>query len=228
MVTIILGVLQVVGWINQSMPWALWAFIAVLILFMFLLAARLEAVTAEAKTMVDAKAAETVKLEARAVEAEAKVGEAEARASEAEAKSTSLGELDRELADQLWKYASDRETLEVLSDLEPYQIPRRTVRQIDDLTRLPAIRTPHDDVLAEHLDALVVAASQWLSELTPLVSPEGDRYTTRLDHFVSEENYKRHIAKVETLCDTAADLHASLLGYQRYYASLSAAPSIAL
>lgn len=212
-VTILLGVLQIFGWITENAPWTLWVFIVVLIIFMFLLAARFEAVTEEAKGVAEAKSAEAAKLEAQ-------LAKAVTRASEAEAKLTRLSERDQQLADQLWEYASDLETLTTLGEFFPYQIPKGTVRAMEALARLPMTRRAHDTVLKRQLDTLSTTAGQWVLELTQLVAPDGDFYSTRLEDHASGEVRKRHKESTDALGDLGLDLHEKFLAYQGYYASL--------
>ena len=106
--TIIIGVLQVGHWITVNAAWALWAVIAALIIAIFLLLARLEALKVEADTA--------------------------AKASTSEQQSTErLSELDRDLAEQLWRYSSDQETLRTLAEFFPYEIPRGAVQSLEEL-----------------------------------------------------------------------------------------------
>ena len=88
------------------------------------------------------------------------------------------------------------------------------------LAHLPKTRIAHNAKLAEHLSSLSDSASEWLLELMPLITVEGDHYTTRLEHWVSEEAYESHDARTTALGNTGFDLHEKLLEYQRYYASL--------
>lgn len=193
--TIIIGVLQVGHWITENAAWALWAVIAALIIAIFLLLARLEALKVEADTA--------------------------AKASTSEQQSTErLSELDRDLAEQLWRYSSDQETLRTLAEFFPYEIPRGAVQSLEELAHLPKTRIAHNAKLAEHLSSLSDSASEWLLELMPLITVEGDHYTTRLEHWVSEEAYESHDARTTALGNTGFDLHEKLLEYQRYYASL--------
>lgn len=238
-VTIALPMLQVGSWITENVVWVLWVVIAVLVVAMLLLVAHLEAVkmrttTAQAAHEVERlQAAQAVQVaeEATGVErAKAeqamKVADEAKAALEASASSirpaVALSKLDQDLAEKLLVYASNPKTLNTLGSFFPYEIPQETARAMEELADLPMTRTAHDSTLAQFLVTLADGAREWLSKLLPLITTTayGENYTTKLDHDVSEEAYKWHDARTGELGDVGFDLHAKLLAYQKYYASL--------
>lgn len=189
--TIALPMLQFGAWISENAVWALWVVIAVLVVAMLFVVAHLAAVK---ERMTDAKAATGVERQA----AEQAVKDAgKARAALEVSKLAALptdgfSKPDQALAEHLFEYSSNPKTLKTLSSFFPYAIPRETAGLLDELAELPMTRTAHDAELAQHLDTLAEAAGLWRSKLLPLTSWDGDNYTTKLDHHVSEEAYKRH------------------------------------
>lgn len=245
--TILLGVLQVGGWVNENAVSVLWVSIAALIICILLLTAHLAAVKEKAGALAEAAASESAKAETATSEAAAAreaastaertaVGEREKalRAVEevralseklkaAEAlvpTSTALSKLDGKLADQLFEFASNEETLTMLGRFFPYEIPRGAVGRIEELSKLPMTRVAHNDELSKHFLALTEGAQAWLENFLPLVSTRGDHFTTRLDHDVSQEAYKQHSAKTDELGNVGFRLHETMLAYQRYYAAV--------
>lgn len=245
--TILLGVLQVGSWVNENAVWVLWVSIAVLIICILVLTAHLAAVKEKADAAARAAASEGAKVvtatnEAAAAREAASIAERaavderetalraieEARAlseklnvAEALAQtSTTLSKQDGKLADQLFEFASNEETLTMLGTFFPYEIPRGAVGRIEGLSKLPMTRAAHNDELSKHFRALTEGAQAWLENFLPLVSTRGDHFTTRLDHDVSQEAYKQHSAKTDELGNVGFRLHDEMLAYQRYYASL--------
>ncbi|GEK85173.1 hypothetical protein [Microbacterium aerolatum] len=245
--TILLGFLQVGSWVNENAVWVLWVSIAALIICILLLTAHLAAVKEQAGAAARAAASESAKAvtatnEAAAAREAASIAERTAvderetalraveetsalreklKATEALAQtSTALGKLDGKLADQLFEYASNEETLTMLGMFFPYEIPRGAVGRIEELSKLPMTRVAHNDELSAHFRALTEGAQAWLDKFLPLVSTRGDHFTTRLDHDVSQEAYKQHSAKTDELGDAGFRLHERMLAYQRYYASV--------
>lgn len=200
-ITIILGALQIGHWVSENAAWSLWAVIVALLIAIFLLLARIEALKAEVSTDIESAPQSSQTVEG-------------------------LSEPDRNLASQLWGYASDEEILTTLGEFFPYEIPRRVVRSLEELARLPMSRAAHNAELAEHLSTLSETASQWLEELGPLITVEDDHYTTRLEHWVSDEAYRSHDARTTELGNTGFDLHGKFLNYQRYFSSRTPASSV--
>lgn len=199
-ITITIGALQIGHWITQNAAWALWVVIVALLITILLLLARMAAFKAEAPS-----GSEAIPQNSEATE--------------------DLSELDHDLANQLWRYASDEVILMTLGEFFPYKIPRSAVRSLEELARLPMSRAAYDAELAEHLSVLSESASQWLQELAPLITVEGDHYTTRLEHWVSEEAYRSHDARTTELGNTGFGLHEKFLEYQRYYTSIQPPPT---
>lgn len=230
--TIVLGLLQVGSWIiDEDAVWILWVAIAVLVVALLLLLARHAAVKENAKAKHEAEIAQLVKAAEDADAAqEVKITQLVKAAEEANIgreiaeaavqQTGGLSDLDQDLAKQLWEHASAPETLTVLGSFFPYAIPREAVRSMEALSNLPMTRTPHDAELAQHLNTLSEAARLWVSKLLPLVSTDGDNFSTKLDSHVSADAYKKHDDKTKELGDVGFELHEKLLEYQRYYASL--------
>lgn len=217
--TILLGMLQIGSWVNENAVWILWGTVTILIAAMLLLAARLSAVKEQADAAERAVGAAELKTERASIDAaalSAKLQEIEAGVQEP----VVLGKLDQMLAEQLFGYASDNEMLTMLGDFFPYEIPHGPVRLIEELSALPTTRAAHDAKLAGHFKTLTHGAHLWLSKFLPLVSTRGDYFTTKLDREVSQEMYKQHSANTDELAEAGFDLHAKMLEYQRYFASL--------
>ncbi|MBN8423099.1 hypothetical protein JF531_01015 [Microbacterium esteraromaticum] len=239
-VTIVLAVIQSGYWINENAVWALWTSIVLLIIGMMFLGARLAGAKAAAeRATAEAAAAHSDAAQTRA-DAEATIGRERAEAARARKAAedasaaledlrnsgepptkTALGEQDRSLAQTLYAYASDSATLTELAEFFAYQIPRRLVRQIEELSRLPLTRAAHDAELEGQFNGLVEAAAAWLRLFAEVASTDGDdMYSTRLAQWVSQPAYKQHMALSDKLGALGDDLHDKLMGYQRYYASL--------
>ncbi|GGD76678.1 hypothetical protein [Microbacterium murale] len=240
LVTIVVAVVQSGERINENAVWALWASIVLLIIGVMILGARLagakaaaEGATAEAtaarsdgeQTKADAVAAigreRTEATRARKAAEDASAALEDLRNSAQVAAKTALGEQDRSLAQTLYAYASDPATLTELAEFFAYQIPRRLVRQIEELSRLPLTRAAHDAELEEQFNGLVEAAAAWLRLFAEVASADGDdMYSTRLTEWVSQPGYKQHMALSDKLGALGDDLRDKLMGYQKYYASL--------
>ncbi|MGQ2916467.1 hypothetical protein [Microbacterium aurantiacum] len=215
-VTILLGVLQIGGWITDNATWILWVAVAVLIVVILLLIARVSAVTEEKDGVVAELEAARADIVEAAEDAASRISQLEA----SQHRPIRLGEVDGGLARQLYEYSSDLETLDTLANFFPYQIPLGPVRNMERLAHLPQTRTAHNELLGHQLTALAEAARRWLTELQQIVSTDGDHYTTRLDRHVSEEAYRNHRAMTDHLGSVGFELHDKLLEYQRFYASL--------
>lgn len=175
-----------------------------------------EKAKATARTAVEQ--AESAWAAAGAAEADAE--EARATLEDLRSAPTVLGELDRDLAGQLFEYASNGELLTMLGSFFPYEIPRGPARLIDELSELPMTRVAQDAELERHFGELAEAALTWRSKLLRVASTDGDHFSTKLDHHVSEAAYKQHSTMTDELGDAGFDLHEKLLAYQKYYASL--------
>lgn len=218
-VTILLGALQIGSWVNRNAVWILWGTIAVLIVSLLLLAARLAALKEQAKVAERAAFEERLKAE-RATNDVVDVT-AQLQAVEAGMQATGgLSKLDQLLAEQLFGDVSNKETLTMLANFFPYEILHGPVELIEKLSALPMTRVAHDDELARHFKALTDAAHLWLLKFTPVVWRDGDNFSTRLVDHVSEEAYEKHRARTNELAEAGFDLHDKMLAYQRYYASL--------
>jgi hypothetical protein len=230
LVTILVAVLPVVTWVNGNAIWLPWAVIAALVVAVMLLIARVTAAKEAAETAEEAIATEVEKTKkatedakkakADAKDAEADAGEARAALEDLRSATPALGELDRDLARQLFEYASDGELLTMLGSFFPYEIPQGPVRLIDELSALPMTRVAQDAELERHFGELAEAARTWRLKLLRVASTDGDHFSTKLDHHVSEAAYRQHSAMTDELGDAGFDLHEKLLAYQRYYASL--------
>ncbi|WP_353113238.1 hypothetical protein [Microbacterium sp.] len=244
-VTIFAPVLQYGTWISENAAWALWLAVGLLVLLVVYLSARLEAVKGEvaaaatrAQEVADAHRAAIDKVTTDAEVAigrqrsETAVAVKAAQAANAElqahrdaertAAKVPLSEQDRELAQRIYAYASDEATLTELVSFFALQIPRRLVTQIEDLSKLPLKRRAHDSELGEQLNTLAEAASEWLHLFVDIADSDeqGEFYSTKLRYWVSQAEYKRRMALSEKLGELGDDLHAKMLAYQRYYASL--------
>lgn len=219
--TITLGILQIGSWINENAVWSLWATIVLLVVTIVLLIARLAAVTEVANVAAEAATTEAERVEAATHAAEqARDALRDLESAVLGAPPTALSEIDRSLAEQLFRYASDPELLSTLGSFFPYQIPQGPVRLIDELSELPATRTVHDAQLEQHLSILSETAQQWRTKFLQVASTDGDHYSTRLSHVVSQDAYTQHAAMTDELGDAGFELHSKLLAYQKYYASL--------
>lgn len=181
-------------------------------------AAGADAEEARATAKAAAEQAEIAKVAAVAAEADA--AEARAALEDLQSAPLALSELDRDLARQLFEFASDGELLTMLGSFFPYEIPRRPVRLIDELAKLPMTRVARDPDLERHFGELVQAAEAWRSKFLRVASTDGDHFSTKLDCHVSQAAYKQHSAMTDELGDAGFDLHEKLLAYQKYYASL--------
>ncbi len=218
---LILPVIQIGGWISEEAVWILWATIAALVVVIVLLAARLAAVNENVAAALD----EVVAAGKRAEDLAHEVAETRAaldafRSTAPLDQAPNLGPLDQALANQLYVYASNPKLLTTLGSFFPYQIPVEPVRLIDELAALPMTRTAHDGELNRHLNALAEAAEDWRGRFYRVASADGDFYSTRLRHHVSEQAYQQNATMTEELGDAGFDLHEKLLAYQKYYASL--------
>ncbi|MFT4213717.1 MAG: hypothetical protein QM622_02945 [Microbacterium sp.] len=91
---------------------------------------------------------------------------------------------------------------------------------IEELGELSMTRTAHDAELSQHFGALTESAQLWRSKLLPLITMEGDHFTTRLMRDVPQEAYEQHSAMTDELGDVGFVLYEKFLAYQKYYASL--------
>lgn len=217
--SLLLGVLQVGGWINETAPWVLWPLVAALIVIAVLLIARIDSVE-QAQRGVAGKLADALSAVA---EAEAKRATANARVLELEAalrRPKPLSDVDRGLAHQLYEYASDPETLDMLSVFFPYRIPPAPVRKLETLAHLSQTRSANNEHLSQLFTELADASTLWLTRLQRIVTTDGDFYTTKLDRHVTQRAYDQHSAMTDELGWAGFELHDRMLQYQRYYASL--------
>ncbi len=217
--SLLLGALEVGGWINETAPWVLWLLVVALIVISVFLIARMDALGQARRGIAE----ELVDARATAAEAEAKRVTANARVLELEAllqRPKPLSDVDRNLARQLYEYSSEPETLDMLSEFFSYRIPRAPVSSMEALARLPLSRSAYNEQLGEHLTALADVSTQWLTKFRRIASTDGEHYTTRLDHYVTQKAYEQHAAMTDDLESASFELHQVMLEYQRYYASL--------
>lgn len=207
--TIVVSVIQLGAWVNAYAVWILWAVIVLLSVGLLLLSARSAAIVGQR---------DNARAELAAVKGAAMTETAPEEGSTPSA--ASLSTPDRALADELYAFASDSSILRTLGEFFPYQIPRGAVSRLETLAQMPITRSAHNPALADHFASLTDTAQTWLTKLAPLVSMEGDDYTTRLQYQTSEEQYQKHSNRTDELSDVGLDLHERLLAFQRYYASL--------
>lgn len=210
----ILGALFPLGaWINEHAVWILWGVIVVLIVLALFLAARLAAV-ADQRNRARARLVASGEAKATAHQATWD-GEVVAPGS------SRLSVPDQALADELYRYASDQNTLRTLGEFFAYQIPRDVVNRLEALSELHLTRAARDSELDGYLASLTGSAAAWLQNLRPLLSTQdGKHYTTRLGHYVSEQQYQAHQASADELETVGFALHDKFLMFQRFYASL--------
>lgn len=218
--TIILGVLQIGGWVNENAVWILWVSIAALILSAMLLIARIAALTSELERV--SEELHVARADADRLGSEAAAAARLSAIEVPDQRPASLGDVDKRLAVQLYGYSSDLEVLNMLGDFFPYQIPRRPVRRMEELADLPLTRSAYNELLQHQLTTLADAATEWLTKLRSIVSGDGDFYTTKLQHHVSEAAYQQNAKLTDELGSVGFKLHEKLLEYQRYFASLDA------
>ena len=220
-ITLLFPVLEAGKWIQREAAWALWVIVALLVVSVVLLSARVSALKEQILAEEHARG-EAQGMAQRAVQDATRAYERAAAAeSEAVGRSTGLSEQDRDLAARLYRFASDEYILRELATLFAYAIPVDLVQSMEELADIPLTRAAHDPALAQEVEHLTQAARQWILKLVPLVSVRGDKYTTRLDRWVSDDLYQQREADVEQLMEAGDDLHTRLLAYQQYYSSLS-------
>lgn len=217
--TILLGVLQIGGWVNAHAPWILWVAVVVLIITALFLVARVAALKEEKESIageLEVARADSVRVTEKVTALTARIRELEASLQ----RPAPLGEVDRRLASLLYEYATDPETLDTVAHFFPYRISRAAVNKLEELADLPRTRAAHNEPLSHQLAALAATAADWITKLQVIVSIDGDHYTTKLDRHVSEGAYRQHTKLTDELGSVGFTLHDKFLEFQRYYASL--------